>query len=380
MGVLRRLVLTVAVWILLIFVALQIASHFFLAPVIERQAKRIFQTPVRVEKAWIDFLTGSIWMKGVRIPWVSGFENADFVSIRRLSIDISLLSLLASEFVIQKIRLDEPEIVLKTNAAGQWNGQVMAERAGRRIRKIFGDQWKWMRWVVRYELEKFSIRNGSIQVIDTRFPDAAWTLKPVSFSVTRILFPPDPEEALPAAVYLNATVEGAKPGKILVLGRVNFFAPKKSFDVMGSMKDLALPEYNYFLGDFPLRFSDGIGQIKIKALCHEDQADFSYQASIEKLRFVPPEEKLQMPSLTARAFNLPPETVLYFFNELRDQTKPFELSFRLTGELTDPNFNIARKMRSEIDKTIYERVTQRMEAMAEETKQIAQGVLEKLSQ
>src|SRR3989338_4474131 len=102
MSFLRRLLLIVLVWLVLVLLALQTASHFFLAPLLERQGKRLFQTPVEIEGAVVNILTGSVWMKVVQIKKVPGFETTNFFYVKRLLVDIDLFSLLANEFVVKK--------------------------------------------------------------------------------------------------------------------------------------------------------------------------------------------------------------------------------------------------------------------------------------
>ena len=384
MNFLRRLFLTIVVWFVLVLVALQIASNFFLAPLLEREGRKIFKTPVRVEKARLDVLTGSLWMKGVRIKNAEGFQEPDFFSAKRVLIDLSFLGLLTNEFVVSQVRLDEPTFVIETNLSGDANALAFANRVFGQLQKFSGKRWGPLRQFTQYALEKFSIRSGLVQFVDQHNKERKWSLNPVSLSLARVVYPPDPEEALPAAVYLNASVEGARTGKVLALGRVNFFAKKASFDITGSLKDIVLSEYSQFLGNFPLRFSEGVLQLKVKALCHENQIDLYHQITIDKPKFAdltaqnaPPSEKGK--SKEQLAFGLPPETVIYFFNQLREPNKPLELDFHVTGDLSDPKFSVFRGIQAGIDRAIQGMVTEKMEAIREETKQIAEEALLKLT-
>ena len=193
-------------------------------------------------------------------------------------------------------------------------------------------------------------------------------MQSISFSLARILYPPDPEEALPTALYINATIPGVTEGKILVLGRLNPFVTNKSFDITGSVKGLAFNQLNVSLPEVPLKITDGTLQLKVKALCHENQVDIYHQVRIEKLRFAAPEmveEKVPL------VFGLPRQTVIHFFNDLKPPAESFEFEFHVTGNLADPQFDVLSAIREKIYKAIYNHVTIQIKAVEEKTKQIS---------
>src|SRR3989338_9189736 len=117
----RRIFFILFVGVLLSLVALQIASSFFLKPILEREARRIFQVPVLIDKAGTNLFGGSFWMKGVRMKNAKDFKEPDFLSGRTVAIDLSLLSFLTNQFVVDRILLKDPYFTIEIGERGKPN-------------------------------------------------------------------------------------------------------------------------------------------------------------------------------------------------------------------------------------------------------------------
>lgn len=367
-----RLFFVLALGVVILLVVLQVASGFFLKPLLEREGRRIFRVPVHIERAGANIAFGSIWMKGVRIKNAPGFSEPDMLFARTIAIDLNMLSLLTSEFVIDRVLLKDPVITVEVNVRGEWNMTQFAGNAIYRFEKMIRKKRKFVHMVKRYELEKFAVRHGLVQFIDARQSERDWTWGSITFSLARLVFPADPEEALPVAVYLNATAQGESEGQMLLIGRLNPFAEKKSYDVTGSAKNILLGEYNYFFPRFPLAFTGGALQVKMKALCHDNQVDFASHVRIDRLRLA---MKKGFLTGSPKAFGLPAETVANYFNELWPEDEPFEFSFRVTGDLDDPGFDIVSQLEKEIHRAVSEPVNKKMNDIVEATKEIARDAL-----
>jgi hypothetical protein len=356
---------------ILSLLAAQIASGFFLRPILEREGRRIFRVPVHIDRAGANIFGGSFWMKGIRIKNVEGFGEGDLMHARTLAVNLNLTSLLTHEFSVGQILLKDPFFWVEMNQQGSMNVTEFLSRAIYRFQKFAMKKQKLLQSITSYELEKFAIRRGTINLIDRRKEGRVWTLESVSFSLARVLFPPDAQEALPIAIYLNATARGAREGQILVLGRLNPFAAKKSFDITLSAKDIALNEHPYLVSDVPLQLIDGNLQLKVKALCHENQADLYFQVRLSGLKLG--EKELLGQKGSSLLFGLPAETVVDFFNDLQPVSEPFSFEFRLAGDLDDPKFNLTREIKDKIREKISDRVLEKMAAAVEETRRIAEG-------
>ena len=377
MSALRRVLLILFLAGVILLTAAQIASSFLLKPILERQAGHLFQVPVYVDQAGANLFAGSFWMKGVRIKNARGFQESDFLTARTISINVNFPSLLTSEFVVSRILLKDPIFTFEVNGEGQSNVSQFAQQISDRFQRFLERKPKLIRLITRFTLEKFAVRNGVLQIFNQQEPEQNLNFKSISFSLARLVYPPDPEEALPAAFYVNATVPGIQEGKILLLGRLNPFVPKKSFDITGSAKGLEFNRYSAFFPDFPFRFKEGTLQLKVKALCHENQVDIYNQVRLEGFRLTAKEFRKRKPPLV---FDLAPETVLHFFNDLQPATEPFEFDFRVTGDLGNPRFNVFSAVGQRFRQTINDRVTNQMKAIDEKAKKLSQGDIAEITE
>lgn len=353
MRFLRRILFILVLGVVALLIAAQIASSFFLKPILERELRYILQVPVSIDHAGTNLFAGSFWIKGARIKNAQGFQEPDLLSARTIAVDLNLLSFLTNEFSISRILFKDPHLAFEVNEQGQFNVPLFVGRIAGRLQKLVKEKPRLASLAARYMLEKFVIRNGTVQLIDRRQTERNGVLKSVFFSLARIVYPPDPEEALPIGIYVNAAVPGAQEGKILILGRLNIFVPKKSFDVTASAKGLAFSQWGGFIPDFPFRFTEGTFQLKVKALCHENQVDIYHQIRIEGLKFQTKERVQGKPPLV---FGLAPETIARFFNDLQSTNEPFEFEFRVTGDLDDPQFDVFSAIAERLRQVIYDRV------------------------
>jgi hypothetical protein len=368
MAFLRKILLILAIGFVVSLAAAQMASYFLLKPILEREVRRMFQVPVYIEKAGANLFGGSVWMKNVRVKNGAGFKERDILSARTVAVDLNILSLLTHEFSIRRILFKDPQLMLEVNEQGEFNGSAFFDRILDRSEKLVHSERKFVHLVTKYILEKFSIRNGAIKFIDHRSPTRNLSLEFISFSLARLVYPPDPEEALPVAIYMNATIPGDSVGKIIVLGRVNPFASKKSFDITGSIKNLPLTQYKNFMVHSPLPVTEGTLQLKIKALCHENQVDIYHQVRLDQLRFSPEE----LPQGEAPlVFGLKSDSIVNFFNNRGAPAEAFEFDFRVAGDFGDPNFDLFSTVGDQMQQAVRNRLTAQMKAVSEKAVQVA---------
>jgi hypothetical protein len=155
----------------------------------------------------------------------------------------------------------------------------------------------------------------------------------------------------------NDSFSGDSVGKILILGRTNPFANKKSFDVTGSIKNLSFSQYQSFMSESALPISEGALQFKVKALCHENQADIDYQVRLDGLRFSTELPPNQAPLI----FGLEPASIVNFFNRQTQQS--FEFGFRVLGDLGDPAFNIFSETAQKMEEALRNQISERMKTV-----------------
>lgn len=360
MAFLRRIFFITVVAVTVSLVIAQVASTFLLRPILEREIRKIFKVPVQIDSAGANLFRASFWMKDVSIRNAPGFDEPYALSARTISVDLSLLSFLTSQFVVTRVLLKDPQFLLEINRNGESNFTYFADRAIEHFNRYQLRKPKIIHLITSYTLDKFAVRNGDFELIDHSELERKWTLKSISFSLARVVHPVDPEEILPTAIYMNATVPGKQEGQILVLGRLNPFTPKKSFDITASARNLIFNQYSGLIPDFPLNFKEGTLHLKIKAVGHDNQVDIHDQVKIEKLKFTlkQPDQKK-----TVMIFGLPSTTLADFFNKVQPEQKPFEFEIRISGNLEDPKFNIWKETEQKLREVISERVTSEMRAL-----------------
>ena len=365
MILLRRIFFVLVLVVITFLIAAQIASSFFLKPILEREARRLFQVPISIDHAGANLFGASFWMKGVHVNNPKGFKAKHFLYARTISVNFNFLSLLTNQLEVDRILFKDPQFTFEINDQGELNVFHFAERVQTPFQKWVEKNPHFIRPIETYMIQKFSVRNGMVELVDAQAKQQIWALEAISFSLARLVYPPDPEEALPTAIYLSASIPGAQEGKILVLGRFNSFASKKSFDITGSGKELTFRSYNIFFPDFPLKFKEeATFQIKVKALCHENQVDLHHQVRIEKLKF---ETDQLIGKELPLVFGFPPDTLARFVNELGPPVPPFEFDFHVTGDLSDPAFNVFSSINQKMHEAISERLKTQLKS-AEELK------------
>lgn len=365
MALIKRILLIAVAGFIIILIVAQTASTFLLRPVLEREIRRIFKVPVHVDSAGANLFRASFWMKGVGLKNAPGFSEPYALSARTISVDLSLLSFLTSQFVVTRLLLKDPQFLFEINPKGESNFTFFANRVLEHFNRFQLKRPRLIHLITSYTLEKFAVRNGDFQLIDHSEPKRKWTLRSISFSLARVVHPADPEDIMPTAIYMNATVPGKQEGQVLVLGRINPFALKKSFDITASARNLIFDQYSGLIPNFPLNFKEGTLHLKIKAVCHENQVEIHHQVKIEKLKFsLKPTDQKKPPTI----FGLPSTTIAHFFNQVQPDQKPFEFEFRISGNLEDPNFNIWKATEEKLQKVISERVTKEMKALEDEAR------------
>ncbi len=358
----------IGIVVLAAYIAAQVAVGILIKPAMERQLRYIFRSPVSIREAGANLFPGSIWMKDVRVRNADGFKNRDFLAVKHVSIRISFLSLLTSEFAADRIRLEEPVFYLEIGKSGQSNADYFRTQMTRWGEKFVRKTRKILRLITSYRIEKFSIRDGRVFMADERGGGRKQTYYIDSFSLARVMYPPDPEEALPAALYLNATVQGVREGKVLVIGRLNPFVPKKSFDLTASLKDFMLSEYE-LIPNFPLRFSSGLLQLKAKAVCHENQLEMDHQVRVERIKLTAADVSKQ--AKKTLVFGLQPKTVAQFFNEVKPASEPFEFAFQVAGDIGDPKFDVFGEVRNQIAKEVQNRIGEQIKSLTPKNEKAA---------
>src|SRR6201994_1806660 len=114
------LVIAVIVVLLLIIPFFINADSF--RPMLQSKAQEALGRNVQIGKLDFSLFSGSLKADGITIADDPKFSNAPFVSAKSLKVNVDVMPLIFSkELHVNSIKLEQPQVALISNAAGQWN-------------------------------------------------------------------------------------------------------------------------------------------------------------------------------------------------------------------------------------------------------------------
>jgi AsmA protein len=107
--------------LLLLIVPLFVNADSF-RPMLQTKAQEALGRNVQIGKLGFSMFSGSLSADGVTIADDPKFSNAPFLAAKSLKVSVDVMPLIFShELHVNSIKLDEPQVALISNAAGQWN-------------------------------------------------------------------------------------------------------------------------------------------------------------------------------------------------------------------------------------------------------------------
>src|SRR5215467_2322399 len=115
------LIAVVGIFVLLLIIPFLIPVNSF-RPSIEQAASESLGRKVELGDLSLSLLTGSLSAKNLAISDDTKFSPSPFLTAKSLSVGVELMPLLFSKTVnVTGITIDQPEVTLLRNPAGQWN-------------------------------------------------------------------------------------------------------------------------------------------------------------------------------------------------------------------------------------------------------------------
>lgn len=368
----RRLLKDPFIVVFVLFVCVlitgQVVLGIILKPYLERQMRFILRTPVHIDQAGANILSGSIWMKNLRIKNAPGYESRDFLNAKKFLIDVNFLSLLTSEFALDQVRLEEPVFNFEIGKDGISNLTYFREQSRKWGHKFFRKSKRAVRLITSYRLDKFNIRNGRVYMDDERAQDSKRSFRIPSFALARLSYPPELEDTLPSTIYLNLAGDGGTGAKLIVIGKFNPSITKQNFEVTTSVQNLSFEEYRDWLMDLPVDISGGLLHLKTKAICRDNILEADNYIKVESVRLNSPvlaEKTKKIPG-----FGLAPKTMVKFFNQTKSFSDPIEFNFRVAGDLSNPDFDPFNEIKSYLKDELARQAEERMKTVSQKTKKI----------
>jgi AsmA protein len=119
---LRIVVIVVAAVIVLLLVAPFLIPVNSFRPTIEAKASEALGRKVEVGDLSLSLITGSLAAKNLSIGDDPKFSSSPFLTAKSLSVGVEIVPLIFSKSLnVTGITIDEPEVTLLRNSAGQWN-------------------------------------------------------------------------------------------------------------------------------------------------------------------------------------------------------------------------------------------------------------------
>ena len=358
----HHVIIIFVVCLFLLFISANLAAQMLVPQVLETECSRLLGVPVTVEKAGINFLNASFWIKGFEMENSPKAEEKVFLSFRHLTINLSFTSLLARQLIVEKIKFQEPTLNLERNASGEFN----LDHFSANLRNRFRPQMKLGRqhFFTGYEIHQFSVKNGAFRYVDnSRRSEKSkrWSLHHFDFSFSHFAYPPQFVDPVPTSLYLNAKVSGIREGNILILGSGNFFAGKRNFRVRSDLKNILLRDLNPFLPVFPLLMTDGFLDLKSVVYSKNDWFTMTNEVQVEDLRLKekPGFEKIKT------VFGFPKKDVIFLFDTIRG--RPFDFNFAVTGNMEDPSFRPQALLKEALTSSIQDQLEHALSRFHEKT-------------
>jgi AsmA protein len=119
---LRILVIVVVVAVVLLLVAPFLIPVNSFRPTIEAKASEALGRKVELGDLSLSLITGSLTAKNLSIGDDPKFSSAPFLTARSLSVGVEIFPLIFSKTInVTGISIDQPDVTLLRNSAGQWN-------------------------------------------------------------------------------------------------------------------------------------------------------------------------------------------------------------------------------------------------------------------
>jgi AsmA protein len=125
--------IVVVVLILLVLIVPLFVNADSFRPMLQSKAQEALGRNVQIGKLDFSLFSGGLRADGVTIADDPKFSNAPFVSAKSLKVNVDLMPLIFSkELHVNSIKLEQPQVALISNAAGQWNYSSLGSNAAQR--------------------------------------------------------------------------------------------------------------------------------------------------------------------------------------------------------------------------------------------------------
>lgn len=338
----HRAVVVLLVCFSFLFMAVTFASRIVIPHALEARCRDLFGVPVKIDKAGLNFLNGSLWVKGFEMENPPQSENEKFFSFRSLTVDLSFTSLLARQLIFEQIRFEEPTVNIERRANGELNIHHFERTFGDRFkpRIKLGRQF----FFVGYEIRRFSIKRGVLRFFSDTSHNAPKrrSIRDIDLSFSFFAYPPSLVDPTPTSFYLSAKADGIREASLQILGKGSFLSAKRNFHARGDLKNIPARDLNAAFPEFPFLFTDGFADVKSELNSMNDRFRMTGKINVAGLKIA---DKVSF-AKKKTAFGHPRKDILDLFEAAGG--RPFDFDFELEGDFNDPVMGLKEVLREKI--------------------------------
>ncbi|NQU74147.1 MAG: DUF748 domain-containing protein [Candidatus Omnitrophica bacterium] len=354
----KGFIILLVVLFCLILIAQGVLS-VFIKKLAVKELNKLIATEAEIDSMDISLLRGAVSFSGITIKNPDGFHSPQFLTIRKGSIQISLLPLLFKQLQISKIFLDRPNINIEINPAGRGRGllDIMQGSSVSNTSIIFKRDAPQPEASVKkqpaakkmppFKINKIIIRQGAVKFQNYKLSPtgASVALDKIDLTVKNLAPTKDPEH-MPTSIKCQARIATENTASNIELTADGAFLSKAiNFDLDLAADNIPLTYFSSFYADkVPVLIKEGLFNLRSTTKCRNSQLRATQEVDIAGL-VVEPKGQTEDNLI----FGLPIHSVI---NLLTRNEGKLSFDFDITGTLTKPKFHLTEALQRVLAKSI----------------------------
>jgi len=356
----KVLIILVVVLFCLILIA-QSMLGVFIKKLAVKELNKLITTEAEIDSMAISLLRGVVSFSGVSIYNPDGFRTAQFLNIKKGSVQISLLPLLFKQIRINKIFLDRPSINIEIHPAGRRGGllDIIQSSSISNTSVIFkkdipqpetsAKTQSTAKKMPSVRINKIIIRQGAINLKNYKLnPNgASVALDKIDVFVKNLAPAKDPTH-MPTSINCKARIATESTASNIELTATGAFLSKAiDFDLDLIADNIPLTYFSPFYTDkVPILIKEGQFDLRSTAKCENSYLNAIQEVNITGLVIEPKEQ-----AEDNLVFGLPIYNVISLLTRNKGS---LNFDFSITGTLKKPKFHLTEALQRVLAKSIEE--------------------------
>lgn len=330
----KRFFIVIGILIILAFIA-QLMAAPYVKGLIIKVVKESLGVDVTIRDCAVSVLKKNVILEDVAV--LNPEKKDDYLlKAKELSADFYFLPFLFNRYILDRIAIKDPEVILYLDEGGKMKLPQMKKKgpgAKKKGELLF---------------RKLAIGNGNLKFIDQHVssPATITQFSAVDCEVVNSISLSD--RAVITSVNSKGNIEGQ--GRFSVDGKGRFLEKPMSFDGTIRIGNVPLPKFSpYYAENLSVKVNRGNLFIDTKALCDKGNLNVKSEVRIEDVDLEP----IGDPSQTV-LFELKTSDVITF---LRDENNSVKFSFEISGDLSKPDFKWGAEMARALRRSVLKAFT-----------------------